>query len=61
MGYAWVDTIFALGVALFVFYLALSLFKRSVPVLVDHCVLVLTDEELTLWEWCFLSPQSLKY
>jgi cation diffusion facilitator family transporter len=38
MGYAWVDTVFAVGVALFVFYLAFSLFKRSVPVLVDHYV-----------------------
>jgi len=38
MGYPWIDTAFALGVSIFVFYLAYSLFKRTVPVLVDHIV-----------------------
>ncbi len=34
-GYAWLDTIFALGVAVLVLFLAYDLFKRAVPMLVD--------------------------
>lgn len=36
MGYAWADRICALGVALFVIYLAFNLFKRTLPVLLDE-------------------------
>ncbi|MGB5397123.1 MAG: cation diffusion facilitator family transporter [Gammaproteobacteria bacterium] len=36
MGYAWVDRLCALGVALIVIYLAFSLFRRTLPVLVDE-------------------------
>jgi len=36
MGYIWLDRLCALGVAGFVFYLAYSLFKRVIPVLVDQ-------------------------
>ena len=36
MGYAWVDRLCAIGVALLVFYLAYSLFRRAVPVLIDQ-------------------------
>lgn len=36
LGYAWLDTLFALGVAVFVMVLAYSLFKRAVPILVDR-------------------------
>lgn len=35
-GYYWLDSCFALGVALLIFYLAFYLFKRSIPILVDH-------------------------
>lgn len=45
MGYPWVDNLFALLVAGFVFYLAFSLFKRSVPVLVDRIVVDPEDLE----------------
>ncbi len=38
-GYPWMDTICALGVAVFVLFLAFGLFQRSVPVLVDHMAL----------------------
>lgn len=34
-GHAWLDSLFALGVAGLVLYLAFGLFKRSVPILVD--------------------------
>ncbi len=34
-GYPWLDTVFALLVALLVMYLAYGLFRRAVPVLVD--------------------------
>jgi cation diffusion facilitator family transporter len=37
-GHVWIDTLFALGVAGFVGWLAWSLFRRSVPVLVDRIV-----------------------
>ncbi len=36
MGYLWLDRICALGVSLLVFYLAYSLFKRALPILVDQ-------------------------
>ena len=36
IGYAWVDRICALGVALLIFYLAYKLFRRAVPVLIDE-------------------------
>ncbi len=36
MGYVWLDRLCALGVAGLVFYLAYSLFKRVIPVLVDQ-------------------------
>ena len=36
MGYLWADRICALGVSVFVIYLAFKLFKRSVPVLLDE-------------------------
>lgn len=36
MGYVWVDRLCAVSVALIVIYLALRLFKRAVPVLVDE-------------------------
>lgn len=35
MGYAWVDRLCAIAVALVIVYLAVGLFKRSLPVLVD--------------------------
>jgi len=35
-GYVWLDTICAIGVAILVLFLAVDLFKRSVPILVDH-------------------------
>ncbi|MDH5217463.1 MAG: cation diffusion facilitator family transporter [Gammaproteobacteria bacterium] len=43
MGYAWLDRACALAVALLVFYLAFSLFKRAIPILVDKYAL---DPEL---------------
>ena len=36
IGYAWVDRLCALGVALLIFYLAYNLFRRAVPVLIDE-------------------------
>lgn len=36
LGYVWLDTVFALGVAVVVLLLAYDLFKRVVPVLVDR-------------------------
>lgn len=36
VGYAWVDRLCALGVALLIFYLAYNLFRRAVPVLIDE-------------------------
>lgn len=36
MGYPWLDSVCALGVAALVMYLAYGLFKRAVPVLVDQ-------------------------
>jgi cation diffusion facilitator family transporter len=36
MGYAWVDRLCALGVAVIVIYLAFNLFRRTLPVLVDE-------------------------
>jgi cation diffusion facilitator family transporter len=36
LGYLWLDTVFALGVAGLVLLLAYSLFKRAIPVLVDR-------------------------
>lgn len=36
IGYAWVDRLCALGVALLIFYLAYSLFRRAIPVLIDE-------------------------
>lgn len=44
-GYPWMDTICALGVSIFVLYLAFGLFRRAVPVLVDR--IALAPEELT--------------
>lgn len=39
MGYAWLDRACALAVAVLVFYLAFSLFKRAIPILVDRYAL----------------------
>ena len=39
MGYFWLDQICALGVSALIFYLAFSLFKRALPVLVDQSAL----------------------
>ena len=36
MGYAWIDRLCAIAVALLVFYLAYNLFRRAVPVLLDQ-------------------------
>lgn len=36
MGYGWADSLCAIGIALFVIYLAYSLFRRAVPVLLDQ-------------------------
>ena len=36
IGYAWVDRLCALGVALLIFYLAYNLFRRAVPILIDE-------------------------
>ena len=36
MGYAWIDRLCALGVAVIVIYLAFNLFRRTLPVLVDE-------------------------
>jgi cation diffusion facilitator family transporter len=36
LGYLWLDTAFALGVAAIILWLAYGLFKRAVPVLVDR-------------------------
>lgn len=36
IGYQWVDRICALGVSLLIFYLAYSLFRRAIPVLIDE-------------------------
>ena len=36
IGYAWVDRLCALGVALLIFYLAYNLFRRAIPVLIDE-------------------------
>jgi len=36
MGYPWLDTLCALGVAALILYLAYGLFRRALPVLVDH-------------------------
>lgn len=36
IGYAWVDRLCALGVALLIFYLAYRLFMRAIPVLIDE-------------------------
>ncbi len=36
MGYAWVDRICALGVAILIVYLAYSLFRRVIPILLDE-------------------------
>jgi cation diffusion facilitator family transporter len=43
MGYLWLDRACALGVSALVFYLAYSLFKRALPILVDQFAL---DPEL---------------
>lgn len=42
-GYFWIDRICALGVSMLVLYLAYSLFKRAIPVLVDQ---IAVDPEL---------------
>ena len=36
IGYAWVDRLCALAVALLIFYLAYNLFRRAVPILIDE-------------------------
>jgi cation diffusion facilitator family transporter len=36
IGYAWVDRLCALSVSLLIFYLAYSLFRRAVPILIDE-------------------------
>ena len=38
-GYPWMDTIAALGVSVFVFLLAVALFRKAVPVLIDQMAL----------------------
>lgn len=43
LGYAWIDRVFAIGVAGFVLYLAFGLFRRAVPVLVDEAASAPTD------------------
>lgn len=35
-GYYWLDTIFAIGVSMIIFYLAFKLFQRAIPILVDY-------------------------
>lgn len=35
-GYYWLDTFFAILVAIVIFYMAFSLFQRAIPILVDH-------------------------
>jgi cation diffusion facilitator family transporter len=45
-GYPWMDTICALGVSMFVLFLAFDLFRRAVPVLVDR--IALEPETLTV-------------
>ena len=35
-GYFWLDTVFAIIVALIILYLAFKLFQRAIPILVDH-------------------------
>jgi cation diffusion facilitator family transporter len=45
-GYPWMDTICALGVSMFVLFLAFDLFRRAVPVLVDR--IALEPEALTV-------------
>ncbi len=44
-GYPWMDTVCALGVSVFILYLAFGLFRSAVPILVDR--MALTPEELT--------------
>ncbi len=43
-GYPWMDTVCALGVSVFILYLAFGLFRSAVPILVDR--MALTPEEL---------------
>lgn len=43
MGYLWLDRVCALGVAALIFYLAYSLYKKALPILVDQSAL---DPEL---------------
>jgi len=45
MGYIWADQLSAIGVALFVFYLAYKLFKRTTPILLDEYAIA--PEELS--------------
>jgi cation diffusion facilitator family transporter len=35
-GYYWLDTAFAVGVSMIIFYLAFKLFQRAIPILVDY-------------------------
>ena len=35
-GYYWLDTVFAIGVSVIIFYLAFKLFQRAIPILVDY-------------------------
>jgi cation diffusion facilitator family transporter len=35
-GYYWLDTAFAVGVSVIIFYLAFKLFQRAIPILVDY-------------------------
>lgn len=42
LGHAWLDTVFTLGVAALILYLAFGLFQRAIPVLVDR---IATDPE----------------
>jgi len=57
-GYAWMDTICALGVSMFVLFLAFGLFRRAVPVLVDR--MALEPEELTASVLSIPSVRSVK-
>jgi cation diffusion facilitator family transporter len=38
-GYPWIDNLCALGVALLILFLAYGLFRRAIPILVDHAAI----------------------
>lgn len=49
MGYFWVDKVCTVFFSIFIFYLAFSLFKRAIPILVDSSVIdpVYLEEEVS--------------